>query len=277
MHEDSAVKLNFWGVRGSIPTPQVENLSYGGNTACIEVRSNDQVLIFDGGTGIRNLGRLLVEESRAKKLTSHVFLTHFHWDHIQGIPFFEVLYQPESHVTFYSSCSLGPLEDKLEGVMSKPYFPVSFDMLKDSQRSFVEIESAPVRLGDLQIYSFPLNHPQGAFGYRIESPHSVIVYASDLEHGNHGLDGVLREYAQGANILIYDAQYTPKEYETHKGWGHSTWLEATQVARDAKVEHLILFHHDPWHDDQSLFNIVQNARFQFENTIAASEGWFAVL
>jgi phosphoribosyl 1,2-cyclic phosphodiesterase len=278
MGRQPALSLKFWGVRGSIPTPQLENLSYGGNTPCIEIRSSDdQVLIFDGGTGIKNLGRCLVTESGSKKLTPHIFLTHFHWDHIQGIPFFEVLYRPENNVTFYSSATLAPLEDKLQGIMSRPYFPVSFDMLKEGRRSFIELASTPARIGDLQVSSFPLNHPQGAVGYRIESPNAVVVYASDLEHGNHELDRLLREYAEGADLLIYDAQYTPKEYETHRGWGHSTWLEGTRVARDSKVKQLILFHHDPWHDDQTLFSIAQIARFEFENTTVASEGWLAIL
>jgi phosphoribosyl 1,2-cyclic phosphodiesterase len=275
MNEGAGLQVKFWGVRGSIPTPQIENLTYGGNTPCVEVRSaNSDVLIFDGGTGIRNLGQSLMEEFKSAKLSPHIFLTHFHWDHIQGIPFFRPLYQAENEVTFYSSDRLSPLQERLQGLMAKPYFPVSFEVLS-GRRTFVEIGSEPVKRGDVCIYPFPLNHPQGAVGYRIESPRGVIVYATDLEHGHQELDDVVREYSRRADILIFDAQYAPDEYESHKGWGHSTWLEATRVARDAGVKQLVLFHHDPWHNDKTLFDIVKQARTFFENTFAASEGWFA--
>ena len=122
-----------------------------------------------------------------------------------------------------------------------------------------------------------MNHPQGAFGYRIESSGAVVVYASDLEHGHAGLDSVLRDYAQGADILIYDAQYTPEEYKNHQGWGHSTWHQGIRVARDAKVKQLILFHHDPWHDDWFLDDLVREARRHFDNTVGAREGWMVSL
>jgi phosphoribosyl 1,2-cyclic phosphodiesterase len=270
------MQVRLWGVRGSTPTPQMENLAYGGNTACVEVRSaSGQLAIFDGGTGIRNLGQSLIQEYGKQKLSIHLLLTHYHWDHIQGIPFFLPLYQPTNDITFYAHSELGPLQERLEGQMCKPYFPVNLDM--GGPRNFVEIDRPSLRIGDLTIYPFPLNHPQGAFGYRVEADGQSIVYASDLEHGDPRLDAVLRQFAQGADILIYDAQYTPEEYPDHRGWGHSTWLEGTRVARAAGVRQLILFHHDPWHNDQILLDVGRHARAEFENTLIASEGLAADL
>jgi phosphoribosyl 1,2-cyclic phosphodiesterase len=270
------MQVKLWGVRGSTPTPQMENLAHGGNTACIEVRSGSgDLVIFDGGTGVRSLGQSLQQEYGRQPIDVHLFLTHYHWDHIQGIPFFIPLYSPTNKVSFYAHAELGPLQDRLHGQMCKPYFPVSIDVV--GKPAFIEVDSPEVRVGDLRIRPFPMNHPQGAYGYRVESGGHVFVYASDLEHGHPQLDSVLREYAAGADILVYDAQYTPEEYEKHRGWGHSTWLEATRTAREAGVKQLILFHHDPWHNDQFLLDVGRRARAEFENTVVAAEGMVADL
>ena len=277
MGGNGGLRLKFWGVRGSTPTPQIDNLSYGGNTACIEIRSpDDQVVILDAGSGLRKLGQTLLQESGNSRLSVHFLLTHFHWDHIQGIPFFSPLYRPETDATFYTGKALGPIEEKLQGQMTRPYFPIAFEVLA-ARRQFAELDDKPFKLADLVIHPFPLNHPQGAVGYRIEAGKKVIVHASDLEHGHPQLDKVLRQYAEGADVLVYDAQFTPEEYESHKGWGHSTWLEATRVAHEARVKTLILFHHDPWHNDQTVFDIVQQARLFFDNTLGATEGWHVCL
>jgi len=161
--------------------------------------------------------------------------------------------------------------------MSKPYFPIDFGQVA-AKRDFHQIESGGcVDAGGLKVIPFPLNHPQGASGYRIEADGVVIVYATDYEHGVRESDKTLLDYAQDADILICDAQYTPAEYETHRGWGHSTWENAVLLARDARAEHLMLFHHDPQHDDQTMMRISQDARIQFENTTAAWEGFVAAL
>ncbi len=161
--------------------------------------------------------------------------------------------------------------------MSKPYFPIDFSQVA-AKRDFHMIETGGcVKVGSLIVRPFPLNHPQGASGFRIESNGVVIVYATDYEHGVKKSDDTLAEYAQDADILICDSQYTPAEYETHRGWGHSTWENAVMVAKDAHAEHLMLFHHDPMHDDQTMMRISQDARIQFDNTTAAWEGFVAAL
>jgi phosphoribosyl 1,2-cyclic phosphodiesterase len=257
-----ALDLTFWGVRGSIPTPVAVNLGFGGNTACISIRfPGHPPLIFDAGSGIRALGMTLHEEPAV-----NLFLTHFHWDHIQGIPFFAPLYDPKVSTTIHSSADPADLQSILAAQMLPPYYPVPMPKLEYRQN-----QAAGTRIGDLVIRPFPLHHPNGATGYRIESPDASIVYASDHEHGDAGADAILLQHANRADILIYDAQYTPAEYEHRRGWGHSTWREGAKLARDARVKQLILFHHDPQRTDRQLDAIVREARTHFENTIAAKE------
>lgn len=264
--------LTFWGVRGSVPTPRRENLGYGGNTSCLEIRGADgAIAIFDAGTGIRNLGEVLLRQSPKQGLKLHVFLTHYHWDHIQGLPLFPPLYAAENEVTFYASERLGSLQQHLRGQMNAPYFPVKFDDIPASIH-FVEMNTKSVAVSDLRVNTFPMNHPQGAGGYRVESPAGVVVYASDLEPGHVELDRVVREAAEGADTLIYDTQFTPEEYLTHRGWGHSHWREAAAVAHDARVKELILFHHDPGHNDDMVTEMQNQTRALFERTTSAKEG-----
>jgi phosphoribosyl 1,2-cyclic phosphodiesterase len=266
------MKLRFWGVRGSTPTPLAQNLGYGGNTSCLEIRlPNDDLFIFDGGTGLRDLGMNLSKNPADATRHIHLFLTHYHWDHIQGIPFFGPLYNPNCSITFYASCYACALHESLRGQMVTPYFPVAFDSAA-SKRNYINLGGTPITIGGLTIEPFQLNHPQGAGGYRIESHGAVIVYATDREHGDHKLDAVMREYARDADVLIHDAQYTVEEYPRFKGYGHSTWEEAVNVALEGRVKQLILFHHDPTHDDDAVSAIEAAAQARFPNTLGAREG-----
>jgi phosphoribosyl 1,2-cyclic phosphodiesterase len=269
--------LTFWGVRGSIPTPVAENLGFGGNTACLTIRYADQpLLIFDAGSGIRALGNTLMDSVEHEQVGVHLFLTHFHWDHIQGIPYFAPIYRPNCGITVHSSVEPRDVRRTLGGQMRPPYYPVAMPAT-EAALVYKRIETAGTQIGDLLIRPFPLHHPNGATGYRIEAPHAVVVYATDHEHGDASRDATLRDYARDADILIYDAQYTPEEYEHRRGWGHSTWHEGAHLARAANVKQLILFHHDPTRTDRQLDQIVQEAQEEFENTLAAKEGWSAKL
>lgn len=271
MAAQSEFQVKFWGVRGSIPTPHHANLGFGGNTACIEIRMADgDIVIIDGGTGIRNLGAALQQE-RSEGASLDVFLTHFHWDHIQGLPFFAPLYNASNRVCFHSGRPPAEMKDILEGQMSYPYFPVQFELLH-AQRDFVLAGPEGFRRGSLTIRPFPLNHPQTAVGYRFESNGKVLVHASDCEHGHDKLDSVLRDRAQGADILIYDSQFTPEEYDSKKGWGHSTCFEGTRIANECGVKQLVLFHHDPQHDNEFVKDIADKACRVFPNTVPAREG-----
>ena len=268
----SGLLVKFWGVRGGIPTPEASNLAYGGNTPCVEIRFRDRLrLILDAGTGLRGLGNAMVQERQDPPAQTHVFLSHFHWDHIQGLPFFAPLYSSDWKLTIHSSRPVPELQAALTTQMNHPYFPAAAAIRAEVTHR--QLSSAGVALEELTVRPFALHHPGGSTGYRIDSPGASIVFATDHEHGDAAGDSSLRQHAEGADLLIYDAQYTPQEYEDRKGWGHSTWLEGARLAESAGVKQLILFHHDARRSDSGVSELEQAARTVFGNTIAVREGW----
>lgn len=270
------MRVRFWGVRGSTPTPQAENMRYGGNTSCVEVRVGEQLYIFDCGTGFRVLGQQLQDESGEKKLplSAHVFVSHFHWDHIQGIPFFRPLYdRADSQFLFHCSSRTRSLKQVMDEQMASPYFPVNLSQMQAQQR-FYDIDIGRLNLEDgVQIQTSWLNHPQGCMGFRMEAKDGVLVYATDNEPGDAAFDKSVRKLAEGADVLIYDAQYLPEEYAAEKrGWGHSHWREAVNVVMESGAKELVLFHHDPDHTDVVIDKIVDDARNYYPKVRAAAEG-----
>jgi phosphoribosyl 1,2-cyclic phosphodiesterase len=275
--------VRFWGVRGSTPTPQSENLRYGGNTSCVEVRVNGDIYVFDCGTGFRNLGKQLSQEQAVNgksghPINAHIFLSHFHWDHIQGIPFFEPLYNNrDSSFVFHSSSRTRGLQQALEEQMADPYFPVNMSEMA-AHRQFCTIDEGRTTLEGCTVQSKWLNHPQGCLGFRMETQGKTIVYATDNEPGDPVFDKSVRKLAEGADLLIYDAQYLPEEYAARKqGWGHSHWREAVNVVLESGAKELILFHHDPDHTDSCIDAVVKQAREHYPKVRAASEGMEIVL
>ena len=260
----------FWGVRGSLPTPTPANLKYGGDTPCLEVRtSQGQTIIFDAGTGIRPLGKRLLQETPANGHRIMLFLTHYHWDHIQGLPFFEPMYVPSNMVYMHGFQTKDiSVERALGEQMANPFFPVDMSVMR-ATRHFYTISEETLQIGDARLTTRFLNHPQGCLGYRIEDAGRVLVYATDTEHGDPRGDRNVRELAENADVLIYDAQYTPEEYPQKTGWGHSTWEQGVRIAKEVGVKHLILFHHDPDHNDYAVDTIVQEARRQFPSVHGA--------
>ena len=268
------MKMRFWGVRGSTPTPTLDNYRYGGNTSCVEVRTpGGEILILDCGTGLRMLGKQLLAEFGQRAVQAYVFLSHFHWDHIQGIPFFEPLYNPENSFSFHSFPShIRDVEEALGDQMSNPYFPVDMTAMR-AQRKFHKIAQEVLSFQDVVVKTIPLNHPQGCLGYRIECGGHVLVYATDNEPGSAEHDRNVRKLAEGADVFVYDAQYTPLEYVSlKKGWGHSTWREAVNIAQEARVGQLVLFHHDPDHNDGFLDSVLGETQKFFPNSVMAWEG-----
>jgi phosphoribosyl 1,2-cyclic phosphodiesterase len=268
------MRLKFWGVRGSTPTPQAENLRYGGNTSCVEVRFGDNIYIFDCGTGFRVLGHQLESEFGERPFSAHVFVSHFHWDHIQGIPFFRPLYDnPNSKFSFHSSSRVRGLKQVMEEQMASPYFPVNLDQMR-AEQNFYDIDAGRIELGDgVKLQTAWLNHPQGCMGFRLETKDGVVVYATDNEPGDAGFDKAVRKLAEGADVLIYDAQYLPEEYEARRrGWGHSHWREAVNVVMESGAKELVLFHHDPDHSDILIDKVVKEARNHYPKVRAAAEG-----
>lgn len=273
------MRIKFWGVRGSTPTPQAENLRYGGNTSCVEVRLGDQIYIFDCGTGFRVLGHELEREFGARPFSAHVFVSHFHWDHIQGMPFFRPLYNsPNSEFIFHSPRRTRGLEQVFAEQMASPYFPVNLDQMK-AKRDFYDIQNGCLPMDDgIRIKTAWLNHPQGCMGFRIETKAGVLVYATDNEPGDPEFDKAVRKLAEGADVLIYDAQYLPEEYLARRvGWGHSHWREAVNVVMESGAKELILYHHDPDHTDAIVDEVVQKARSYYPTVRAAAEGMEIIL
>jgi phosphoribosyl 1,2-cyclic phosphodiesterase len=276
-------KLNFWGVRGSTPTVDPATWRYGGNTPCVELMAPDGTqFILDCGTGLRMLGSRWAAPNGAGIPGTHIFVTHYHWDHIQGIPFFAPLYVENNEFHFYSFRSkfLGrdSLKQVFEAQMALPYFPVDMSAM-NAKRKFKEVDDGDsFVVGQNKITARWLNHPQGCLGFRIETPAGTVAYATDNEPGDAKLDESLRELAAGADLLINDAQFTPEQLETtRKGWGHSSWLEGVKLARHAGAKTLVLFHHDPDSTDRMVDSILKQAREDFDSVFAASEGMVITL
>jgi len=251
--------LTFWGTRGSVPSPGASTAYFGGNTPCVELRTaTGALLILDAGTGIRHLGRSLLERARAKPIVADILLSHAHWDHIQGLPFFAPLFQEGHEFTIRGAPeALASIEQALRAQMAPAVFPVSFDAYRSQVhfRALSEIE----RGDGYALRTHALRHPGGAIGYRITNGNPgapALVYISDNELGHaEGYESVpewrdaLVSFARDAALLVHDAMYTAEEYERHRGWGHSRYEDVVDLALDAGVHRLVLYHHHPERSD----------------------------
>ena len=268
------LSIRFWGVRGSVASPGPETAFYGGNTSCVEVRAGATRLVLDAGTGLRALGRAWLAEGAPVDAT--VLLSHVHWDHIQGIPFFGPIYVPGTRLRLVAGATTTPLADTLRRQMSAPVFPVDLADVPASL-SFDEVrDRAVVEIGEARVTVARLNHPDAVHAYRIDHGGRSIVYATDTEH-YACVDRRLAALAAGADVLVYDAQYLPEEYAgdagpSRVGWGHSTYEAGAALAHAAGVQQLVLFHHDPARSDDAVRDIERRAQALHPGAVAAREG-----
>src|SRR5688572_27636410 len=272
-------RLKFWGVRGSIPTPGPHTVHYGGNTSCVELRADGELIILDAGSGIRPLGVQLRNEFRGKPINLSLLISHTHWDHIQGFPFFVPAYNPKNQVRIlaFEGARKG-LEATLASQMESPYFPISMQQMPGNLY-VQELKDMTFEVGQVRIKASFMNHPGICVGFRIETSGGSIAYLPDNElfrrlrssggdTGEHNTafaerqDAKLIEFIRDVDIAIMDSQYDATEYPDHVGWGHSCVDDTVDVSMKAGVKHLFLFHHDPDHDDAHVSRMLAGARQQ---------------
>jgi len=264
-----AYTVTFWGTRGSIPTPGAYTARYGGNTPCVAVEgAGGRLVILDAGTGIRALGRKLVAEQNGS-VQAEILLSHAHWDHIQGLPYFKPFFAPGNAVRIWGSRQGDvSLDEILRQQMHPAVFPVPLDALS-AKLSVEHVEGAEFSIGEFSVRPMKLRHPGTTLGYRLTpvAGGPSMAYVTDNELGSGGSYDTpaswrknFVEFLRGVELLIHDAMYTPEELDSHRGWGHSTFEEAVAIAAEAGVRRLVLFHHEPEHDDAAMDALLAKAR-----------------
>lgn len=269
--DNDHITLTFWGVRGSTPCANSENMEYGGNTTCLQLRiaDSDEVVILDSGTGIRNLGNKLLE--RSADLTGRIFITHPHWDHMQGFPFFKPIYDSRHHFTIHMpqqgdrGC-----REILSGHLSKTFFPVTLDMI-DANLDYVTQPAQKQDYGQYSVAFMEANHTTDTAVYKIFSKGHEIIFCPDNElnpdekHKDYSSYNELETFCKGADVLIHDGQYDKESYRDRRGWGHSAWEEVVAFAKSASVKHLFITHHDPDSTDRELARLDEKLKDKFSS------------
>lgn len=256
------MEITFWGTRGSIPSPGSHTLEFGGNTTCVEViLASGRRLVIDGGTGFRLLGRKLHQSGAPCRF--HFLLTHGHWDHLLGIPFFTPIYEENTEILVDGwPPAFDAMKRVFDSRLGDGFFPVAFEQLKARIEPLNRLAHGPLEVGDVQIHAINLNHPQGGLGFRIREGHNTMAFITDNElgaaQGRRFPDFV--KFVRGCDLLIHDAQYIPEDFPRRKGWGHSTYEEVIALAREAGVKKVLLTHHDPARSDAEVHKIIEEAR-----------------
>ena len=262
--------IRFWGTRGSIPTPGPATVRYGGNTACVEVRdATGALLVLDAGTGLRELGVYLMSANGKRPLSVDILLSHLHWDHIQGLPFFRPAFVPNSKLRIVGPKQSRSMKTLLGLGMDDPFFPVDLDDIPAKIEIGEMTNGSEERIGPYRVRSASIFHPQPALAYRIEADGRTVVYATDTEDAFSGKPNPVIELAAGADTLIHDAQFLQSDFKPT--WGHSTIDAAIDVAAKAKVKRLVLYHHDPERSDDALDHIGRDAQRAGRERLAGLE------
>ena len=261
----SDLKVTFWGTRGSVPTPGRSTSKYGGNTTCIEVRHGDDILVFDAGSGIREMGVAWLNEFKGNPVEATIAFTHVHWDHIQGFPFFPCAYMPQNKFTVYGEERESGVEELLSGQMSGDYFPIQISAMQAGMEFRTDVEQ--LKVGAMNVRSMRLPHPGGSLGFRIEAGAGVFVLATDSELDSivnnpddlredftapRQWDPELLDFFRGANLIVIDCQYTDEVYKSRVGWGHNSVATVVDLCRQAHPDMVAIFHHDPQSNDQAV-------------------------
>ncbi|MBL8583753.1 MAG: MBL fold metallo-hydrolase [Rhizobiaceae bacterium] len=269
--DGSQLRVKFWGVRGSVPVSGSPFHRYGGNTACVEVRCGQHTVIFDGGSGLAPAGAHFVAGGSSE---TTVLFTHFHYDHIIGMPFFLPIYYPGNRVTLWSGHMAGKMTTRqmFQQLMSPPWFPVQPDLC-DAKMGFRDFKSGDVLhpYEGVTIRTGSLNHPGGCIGYRLEYGGRAFAMISDTEHVEGVLDPVVLDLIAGADLVVYDCMYVDSEFEKFRGFGHSTWSQGVRLCEAASAKRLAIYHHHPMRDDVALDEIEIEARRKFAGAFVARD------
>lgn len=270
-------RVKFWGVRGSIACPGPDTIRYGGNTSCLEVRCGDYLLVFDAGTGLKGLGDTL---DNVENLNLDIFLSHTHVDHVSGFPFFKPAYKKGTRLKIHAGHLLpkSTAKEQLGKLMSAPLFPVTLEIMA-AELVFYDFEAGETfEISDkITLKTAPINHPNGATGYRVEYDGKALCYVTDTEHVPGKLDESILSLIRGADVFIYDSTYTDEEFPRYKGWGHSTWQEGARLADAAAVKTFVAFHHDPSHDDAFMDKVAASLETMRPGSVVAKEGMVIAL
>jgi len=254
--------IRCWGARGSIPVSGAPYQKTGGDTSCIEIRDRDELLIFDAGTGIRALGEKL---GREKERHIHLLMTHAHWDHLVGFPFFQPIYSKDARLDIYGPALLGePFRTWLMSFMKPPYFPITLDAIQ-AGLTFHEIGDHAFEIGEFTIHPVQLNHPDGGVGYKILNRNKTVVFLTDNELDlteNAQFSGSIQQLVRGADLLIHDAMYISSEYQEFQGWGHSRCEDVIDLAIRADINKLGLYHHHQNRTDRDFESIMSACQHQ---------------
>ena len=268
-------KITFWGTRGSFPTPDLDKVKVGGDTSCVSLETGNQILILDMGTGARNLGQYIINNPNSSKIIN-IFLSHYHWDHMLGFLMFAPLFSEEYEINIYGKKDRLELKDILNHMLDPIFWPASSDFFK-AKLNYCIIDDNVNLSKNLTVNSQIHHHPNGAYSYNVSFEDKKITYITDCEYTSGSVSQKLIDFAKSSDLLIHDSHFSKEDLPRHKGWGHSSWNQAVDIAKKSNSKQLALFHHNPNYSDHDIQNIENKAQSEFESVFVAKQGLFIYL